>query len=365
MKFLHTPFRQNLTGIKCFQWNYDLDANISAKFFDLSYLIGFLSPLATPYIMQNPIGSLYQEYLASISIKKLWNPPLLTISTQKQNTKPFWYYSSISSPSYHLLNSKVAWFHFLNKIGLGDGQWNIFHSQDELKTFFPRHSQKWLLKSNHGFSGRGHYQINQETYLEVVDKKILFPVVGERLLDRKWDFSIYYSPFKKFEMIYENHIDGRFQYKGTTIRKNNLFNKELFLNSMNLKNSVIDHFLNNYQKLLDNLPSFVFEHAPHTIWGGSLDSFVYENEDNHDLNLHPGCEFNFRRTMGLVTYLLWKNLFDCPEKLSMRFLSKEIIPKIKRSHEIDFYQYGLEHFRRNGKMILSPYQFSPILEIEL
>jgi hypothetical protein len=358
MKTLHATSRQDQIISKYYVWNFDQDFVGKRPSFDLSYLLGFILPSNSAY-QSAVIGiNAYQEFLDQLDLKLSWQAPGRELVFRPI---PFWYYQSISREQYHQLNSKVAWNLFLNDLKLRDGK-NIFDSADEVIKHLKAQDRSWLFKSDQGFSGKGHSVLGPDGPFDQL-ANFAFPVVGEPLEKRVDDFSIFLSPYKKLKIFYRNMIDQRFQYKGTVIKSTLINDGNAFLESLGLSNEASQRFLTTLKLIESRLPGFVSKMAPNTVWGGSIDSFTYENGGR--LQAHPGCEFNFRRTMGLVSYLLWRHAFYQPAQMMMKLESWDQLPLNVRKNESEYYQYFLDRFRQEGTFTLTPYNFRPIVTFSL
>ena len=175
------------------------------------------------------------------------------------------------------LQSKYETYKFLQKENLLKHEAIFVNQESELEAGY-------LYKTENGFSGTGHFLFPQDKdkirkYLQ--DHGI---ILKEKLRQRDLDFS---SLIINKEIIcqYENYIDERFQYKGSS------FSSQPFLNQkdqteLDLALVKVLDYLGEYRGVL------------------SIDAF----KAGHDLI--PICEFNARKTMGYVAYSIWKKYFN-------------------------------------------------------
>ncbi|MBY0515668.1 MAG: hypothetical protein K2P81_02085 [Bacteriovoracaceae bacterium] len=150
---------------------------------------------------------------------------------------------------------------------------------------------EWLFKVSDGMSGRGHLKIHSNLLLqnkEKIEKMILKGVVLEPLLERVQDLSALWLPDEKKYQFYTNIVDERFQWRGSIIDVNQMNQppKETLNWAEDLKVLQKEISLKGYEGVF------------------SVDAFFY-TLDGH-LHFHPGSEINPRKTMGWISYQLWK-----------------------------------------------------------
>lgn len=168
-----------------------------------------------------------------------------------------------------------------------DKQWcketRILNSPED----FPKIDQTFLIKDPYGMSGQKFVVTSQVSEI----KK--YPVILEPLLKRKYDFSQYVYPDGKI-IVYQNEVDGKFQYKGSVLSADHRledlsFYSEIPEQQWQLYKEQTQEILNHYSRYPNEV-------------GYSIDSFVYEENDR--LHIRALSEINYRRTMGRMAYEL-------------------------------------------------------------
>lgn len=141
-----------------------------------------------------------------------------------------------------------------------------------------------LIKLPHGFSGRGNIPKSQTHRLQ----NLLFPVLGEPLKKRIFDFSTHWE-----------------------IRNGELF----YLGATELKNTSWGSYIGNlagnklsFPEFIEEQKAFVFSKKEEILKIGyfgplSMDAMIYEESGE---KLQPIIEINPRKTMGSFTLSLWK-----------------------------------------------------------
>lgn len=154
--------------------------------------------------------------------------------------------------------------------------------------------RKYLAKPLSEMSGRGFCVFDDGNKSELNE---LFKKSGtlliEPFLDRKYDFSHYILPGR--DLAYENIVDSRFQYKGTTFR--DLSNP--FIESLSFYHDVLKEEWNQFSKVVDQIKTFYARENVNGMY--SIDSFVYLEDGI--LKVRAITEVNVRKTMG---YVAWK-----------------------------------------------------------
>jgi hypothetical protein len=158
--------------------------------------------------------------------------------------------------------------------------------------------QTYLAKNPFGMSGQNFLKFTKEETTELLPllKKSKLLLI-EPFLERKKDFSHYVFNDGTY-IAYENLVDDRFQYKGTIF--NNLNNPKMDSLSFyhEIERSEWDRFEKEFQSIREIMKN---EGANE---GYSLDSFTYL--ENGKLKIRTCSEINYRKTMGLVAWLLSK-----------------------------------------------------------
>lgn len=150
--------------------------------------------------------------------------------------------------------------------------------------------KKYLAKPLSEMSGRGFcvFDNSNKTQLDELFRKS-GKLLIEPFLDRRFDFSHYILPER--DIVYENIVDSRFQYKGTTFR--NLH--EPTIESLSFYEKVSKEEWTRFKQTLEQIKGF------YAFINYSVDSFVY-SEDGI-LKVRAITEVNVRKTMG---YIAWK-----------------------------------------------------------
>jgi len=151
----------------------------------------------------------------------------------------------------------------------------------------------YLAKSPFGMSGQNFIVFKKGEENNLLSKKL----VVEPLFDRVDDFSHYLLPGGE-RICYKNIVDQKFQYKGSIFSdltqprlKSLSFYKEISLKEWE-----------KFSSELENICDFLSRLGVHD--GFSIDSFSYEF--NGQRILRTLSEVNYRKTMGLITWLLAK-----------------------------------------------------------
>lgn len=185
------------------------------------------------------------------------------------------------------LNSKVT-----------SAPWTKAQVIDDFSQLHLKSDQTYLVKVPIGMSGSEMFTFTTQDlskFSKSLEKnKIL---IVEPLLNRKFDFSTYVFPDGAL-IDYQNFIDHKFQYRGT-----------LFINhdAPEFKNfqfypQVIKEQWDEYIQLRQKIIKYYRDLG--AIHGFSIDSFIYL--DGGELKVKSISEVNYRKTMGLVCWLLAK-----------------------------------------------------------
>jgi len=169
----------------------------------------------------------------------------------------------------------------------------IITSIDELRI---NEGQTYLAKNPFGMSGQNLivFKKGEESQIELLLKKTKKLII-EPYLDRLADFSHYVLPDGNM-IAYENIVDQNFQYKGTIF--NDLANPSP--GNLSFYNKISLH---EWERFHQELNLIVEEVKKSGVSGGySVDSFIYKTRDG--IKIRTACEINYRKTMGLVAYLL-------------------------------------------------------------
>ncbi len=153
----------------------------------------------------------------------------------------------------------------------------------------------WLIKRDHGMSGRGHWRTNEAQWPETkIRLKAWFAdgVIVEPYYQRVSDVSALWLPDERRFIYYRNFIDERFQWRGAQIENHGMPSfceeEERWLKPWFAQLLVLAHEIQQLGY------SEVF----------SVDAFFHQTEGG--LVFMPCSEINARRTMGWIAYQLWK-----------------------------------------------------------
>ena len=122
-------------------------------------------------------------------------------------------------------------------------------------------------------------------------------LIIEPLYEREWDFSHYVFPSGE-SICYENLVNSAFQYKGTLFSDLRAPVKQSLRFYSEIEEGEWRKFQNEFVKVSESLR----KEGAHG--GFSLDSFTYKKDG--DRKIRAVCEVNYRKSMGLVTWLLSK-----------------------------------------------------------
>ncbi len=238
--------------------------------------------------------SYHPEYLNFI---KKFNPFQLTSSNA--NLK-MWICDIYDKEEQKKLNSKMATSSFAieNKLA---------HPKTTIELEKSHFEQGYIYKEEFGVSGVGISK-SSPSY-----ERLEFPVVKEPLLNRTFDFSALFYGDKT--LIYQNHIDDSFHYKGTTLG----LNFEYF--------DWIEEYKVKIQLIKDQ---FYTGHNPM-----SIDSFIYEEDGKEQVYILS--EVNNRKTMGYCALMLKDKLGGDYRYARLRLFNSKKLRK-KFSHN-DLYNY--------------------------
>ena len=197
----------------------------------------------------------------------------------------------------------------------------------------------YLAKSPYGMSGQNFLTFTAndleklKAFLEKRGKIIIEP-----LRSRVHDFSHYVFPGGK-SIAYQNLVDEKFQYKGT------IFSDLTYpdLRQLNFYEDISSDEWSKFEKIFTEVRSAVLKAGG--TGGYSIDSFTYL--ENNELKIRDVSEVNYRKTMGLMAWLLSMKYFK-DMAWSLFVLGKSL----QRS---DAFSYVEEKLRRFPNLIhLSP-----------
>lgn len=169
----------------------------------------------------------------------------------------------------------------------------VVTSLDEIRT---EADKIYLAKNPFGMSGQNLiiFRKGEESKLSPLLEKT-GKLVIEPLYERVHDFSHYVFPDGGM-ISYENIVDKNFQYKGTIF--NNL--KEPSVESLSFYKDVSSEEWEGFHKHLHLIIDEVRQAGGES--GFSVDSFTYHSREG--LKLRCACELNYRKTMGMMAWML-------------------------------------------------------------
>lgn len=177
----------------------------------------------------------------------------------------------------------------------------IVHAENEIPEFS---GQEILIKDPFGMSGQKFQTTKDKPQIKN------FPLIIEPLLNRKFDFSQYVFPDGQI-IAYENQVDEKFQYKGTSFTTGVCRLEDLSFFEL-ISEEEWDLYRQRTKEIIEYYSRF-----PNEI-GYSIDSFVFE--ENGTLKIRPLSEINYRRTMGRVAYELATRYFPDFSRCTLQLL---------------------------------------------
>lgn len=169
----------------------------------------------------------------------------------------------------------------------------------------------WLIKKSDGMSGRGHSKVTVAELPQLrerLEKSLGNGVVVEPLYQRTRDLSALWLDDEQQFVYYANMIDERFQWRGSIMRRD-------CLHEAPEQTGEWSRHLGDLQKHVESLGYL----GPF-----SVDAFFYQVGASE--KFHPGSEMNPRKTMGWVSYQLWK-------KNKSPIVSLALIPRVLSPEE--------------------------------
>lgn len=163
-----------------------------------------------------------------------------------------------------------------------------------------------LLKDPYGMSGQKFQLLRREMSVKEKQESVLKalvngPVILEPWFQRKYDFSQYLFPDGKL-IAYQNHVDKKFQYKGTIFNNYQSAN----LKDLSFYSQMSEEKWSRFASQTREIIAFYSQHPNE--YGYSIDSFIYEEEG--ELKIRVMSEINYRRTMGRTAYELSKKFAE-------------------------------------------------------
>jgi hypothetical protein len=199
----------------------------------------------------------------------------------------------------------------------------------------------YLAKSPFGMSGQNFIVFKKGEEVKLPSMKLVI----EPLFDRVDDFSHYVLPGGE-RICYENIVDQKFQYKGSVFSD---------LSQPRLKSLSFykDISIKEWEKFLSEL-EYIFDFLSHrgVHDGYSIDSFSYKLNDQRILRTLS--EVNYRKTMGLITWLL-ANKYGGKNNWAMMMIGK----KIKMPNSFEYIQKMIDSISWKPDCQIGCLQLSP------
>lgn len=244
----------------------------------LEYLAFFLDD--RPIVTEKKYSQEYLDYVTKLT----GHQPSFSISQDYEN----WWGSLKNISLEKKLNSKEYSAAFSS-----DSQ--IISQIEDIKI---EQGKTYLAKNPFGMSGQNFFKFSttQELRSSVLLNKSN-KILVEPFFDRKKDFSHYIFSDGTF-ICYENLVDEKFQYKGTVFRNIH----ELSYESLSFYSEIDPNEWKRFEKEFGLIREKI--RAEGGSEGYSMDSFTYLEEGK--LKIRTCSEINYRKTMGLLTWLFSK-----------------------------------------------------------
>ncbi|GAB4013759.1 MAG: hypothetical protein Fur0010_10980 [Bdellovibrio sp.] len=295
------------------------DSSKSSEEFD--YLILWLESegLISSFKFENE----YLNYLGAFLGHK---PQVLTDSPEKK----LWWGSTLDLEKSRKLNSKIFSLEIAKKFNISHPLAIVISSIEEIKIHIKNNPEieKWVLKNPYLYSGIGNqvFESGKNPKLQTGELYILEP-----WLKRTMDVGITFLKDQDFDQYFGvlNLNDQMGRFKGALIQSK--------LPEVNEIASVLGPIINELKLMEpeDNL---------------QIDNFYYL--ENGERKLYPLVEINCRKTMGYVTWKLWKKFADQKIGVFLLFNNKDL--KIKNLQDLERRNYSYNEKNRNGFLYLSP-----------
>jgi hypothetical protein len=241
-------------------------------------------------------------------------------------------------------NSKITTAELILNMGWCENTYIIKDVSEFQKIKFER---DFLLKDPFGMSGQKFQvlssKMGEKERVEMANRALKNgPFILEPLLRRKFDFSQYIFPDNK-KIAYQNIVDDKFQYKGTSFSdyRNATIEKLPFFDLIDAK---------TWSQFEDQTAIIInfFSKYPNES-GYSIDSFVYE--ENGILKIRVLSEINYRKTMGKICFDLAQR-FGLQRPWANFFLKKKSIGTFP--HRIILEPLELKKNSNSGLIVLNP-----------
>jgi hypothetical protein len=241
-------------------------------------------------------------------------------------------------------NSKITTAELIINMGWCE---NTFIVKDVSELREIKFDRDFLLKDPFGMSGQ-KFQILSSKMMEqeriVIANKALRngPFILEPLLNRKYDFSQYIFPDNK-KIAYQNIVDDKFQYKGTSFSH---YTKAT-IEELPFFDLIDTKTWSQFEEQTNRIINFFSKHPNES--GYSIDSFVYE--ENGILKIRVLSEINYRKTMGRLCFDLAQG-FGFQRPWANLFLKKKSTSKIPTRTTLESLE--LKKDSTSGVIVLNP-----------
>jgi len=208
--------------------------------------------------------------------------------TFSKNITTYWINDFLDIENKKRLNSKIELYQFYKLH-------NIYSDFEIFKYKNEKLLKGKVVKYDGGFSGN-----------KVFFEKAPFspPFIVEGIKKRTLDFSLLFSEGDSYG--YVNVISDKLNYKETQYRGLDAFE---FIESLDIDSKKKNKFLFDVELIRKKF----IKNDLRGIW--SLDSFLYLEDG--DIQIHPGSEINFRKTMGYLSINIAKKLGGNKFKFSL------------------------------------------------
>jgi hypothetical protein len=230
-----------------------------------------------------------QEYLASLS-KLSFKLPKLDMGSPNS-----WFWGRLEDLANEWIwNSKRTSFEFSQKMGWSLPDEKLYLAGERIEL-----NKKEVFKPIDSTSGRGFSFGPHEAFIAPMDG------IKGQWLDRFIDLSFFWSKDYQFALLNLNDSKGAF--RGAIVLEEDILWTYLETLTALPRREIVEKIaatLAHYRKL--GAPSV------------QIDCFFYRDENNQP-QFYPLCEVNVRKTMGELTFRLWKSLYSGAHGMKLTF----------------------------------------------
>lgn len=234
---------------------------------------------SAPVLVHRSYPDFYLEHVAHHTGHR---PEIITKST---NSIPWWG-EALDHQLESKLNAKTWAFTWWKERWPLEGA--ICRSAEEVEKIIGD-GRRWLIKRDHGMSGRGHLVVSKENWAELkkrVEDWLPEAMVVEPLRERDGDVAALWMPERNQFVFHRNEVDARFQWRATLL-------------------GPLDMPDPRWPERLEELAREIRGSGYASVFG--IDAFTYQEKNQR--KLHPCSEINARKSMGWVAHRLWEK---CP-----------------------------------------------------